>query len=93
MILNKVFSVNHRSKHSSATPLSLENMMISDDDEDFVRPPTKRTKKSPTRFHLNDDSTGKDRAASPVIEGPKRNQRPVQPSINAFTVVNDFIKL
>ena len=86
-------SSSHRSKSSSTTPLSLQNISISDDDvfvTEGVPPSAKRTKKSPTLFHLSDDSSSNDRAASPIIGGPKRIQRPVQLSMDAFTVVNGF---
>jgi hypothetical protein len=83
-------SSSHRSKSSSATPLSLQNISLSDDDDFFseeVPPSAKRTKKSPTLCNLSDESSN-DRVASPVIGGPKRAQRPVQLSKDAFTVVN-----
>ena len=83
-------SSSHRSKSSSVTPLSLQNISLSDDDDLFseeVPPSAKRTKKSPTLYNLSDESSN-DRVASPVIGGPKRAQRPVQLSMDAFTVVN-----
>ena len=83
--------LSNRTKSSNATPLQKSPISLSDEDDldDFIRsdegPSAKRSKPSPT-IQISDDSN--DRVPSPVLSGPRRQKRPIQLSMDAFTEVS-----